>query len=82
VRLRQPALRAALIALIGTRLFVWGIAIAGRLIWGRNDVNPQYFDLTQFTQPFGSKGVNLVAGVFAVSLAAVTVQFARWWFVG
>jgi hypothetical protein len=65
VRLRQPALRAALIALIGTRLFVWGMAIAGRLIWGRNDVNPQYFDLTQFTQPFGSKGVNLVVGVLS-----------------
>jgi hypothetical protein len=44
---------------------VWGIAVAGRLIWGRNDVNPAYFDLNTLTQPFGSKGANLVVGVLS-----------------
>jgi hypothetical protein len=48
-----------------TRLVVWGVAIGGRLIWGRNDVNPTYFDLPQFTQPFGSRAANLIAGVLS-----------------
>jgi hypothetical protein len=53
VTLRQPALRTALLVLVVTRAAVWGIAIGGRLIWGRNDVNPAYFDIAQLTQPFG-----------------------------
>jgi hypothetical protein len=65
VTLRRPALVTALVALAATRLAVWGIAIGGRLIWGRNDVNPAYFDLSQLTQPFGSKAADLVVGVLS-----------------
>lgn len=44
---------------------MWSAAIAGRLIWGRDEVTPQYLDLPQFTQPFRSSVPNLVAGVLS-----------------
>lgn len=62
---RGSALRVALLTLVATRAAVLGIAVGARLLWGRNDVNPAYFDLGQLTQPFTSSAANLVGGVLA-----------------
>lgn len=62
---RGDAIRIALVTLVATRLAVWAVALWAGLTAQRNELAARYFDLPQFTQPFGWDVLNSVFGALS-----------------